>query len=350
MIRSTIMRRVAVFNDTTPSRHFGCYAVMKTLVNELRQIAIEPTFYWPVGNDWRPHKRWIAKQRLDGIIVNGEGSIHDSLTRDRARYLCELSTFARHALKCPSVLLNATINNLTAESLEHLQNFDLVYAREHATREYLNANAIPCRMVPDLSFFADPAPCAINRTNQILVTDSVLGDTRRLLERFAKKHNHLFYPMRPPRENLECRHDSYRGIFGRLIHNAGSTAPWPRQRHPARDTITVNTSYDSLLRQLTISSGVLTGRFHALTLSIVHKSPVLAIESNTQKISFVLKDIFNQTSRTISPRLAEGLLTDHGDIAIPYYSPAELSQIDAYIARGRSAKGEMFHAIQCLLS
>lgn len=74
--------RVAVFNDTRPTRHIGCALVMQELISNLDRHGIDPVWFHPVRVDWRDDKEAIpGKGEIDAVIVNGESSIHHSETR-----------------------------------------------------------------------------------------------------------------------------------------------------------------------------------------------------------------------------------------------------------------------------
>jgi len=104
------MKKVAIFNDTSASKHYGCVLVMHNLKKILLKNNLKPVFFWPVGRDWRPFAEKIKNNcNYQAIIVNGEGSIHNSKNRLRAVYLSELATFSKNQLKIPSYLINATV-------------------------------------------------------------------------------------------------------------------------------------------------------------------------------------------------------------------------------------------------
>lgn len=86
--------RVAIFNDTRRTSHYGCEIVMQVLEEQLRSRNMTIAFSWPMGRDWRDGIRnFNVFNGIDAVIVNGEGSIHHSDTRDRAHYLTEIARF-----------------------------------------------------------------------------------------------------------------------------------------------------------------------------------------------------------------------------------------------------------------
>lgn len=92
MMPSPTHRRVAVFNDTRAAGHHGCEIVMQQLIAGLRGAGIEPAWFHPVREDWRTDPEAVPRKPfIDAVVVNGEGSIHHSATRQRAVYLSQVA-------------------------------------------------------------------------------------------------------------------------------------------------------------------------------------------------------------------------------------------------------------------
>ena len=83
-----------------------------------------------VGVDWRTFRPNSAIPAIAGIVVNGEGSIHHSASRPRARYLSQLGNFAHDDLGVPAFLLNATISDIEDDVADELRAFDRIWVRE----------------------------------------------------------------------------------------------------------------------------------------------------------------------------------------------------------------------------
>jgi hypothetical protein len=93
-------------------------------------------------------------------------------------------------------------------------------------------------------------------------------------------------------------------------------------------------------RTLAASSGVLTGRFHAVMFCLHSKTPFLAVASNTSKIQDALLDATGQTGRIIAAQTL-----DDGYLDIPAFSREEIASIDAYINAAETGAKSMFDRI-----
>ena len=78
--------------------------------------------------------------------------------RPRAQSLCELAPLCQYKLGVPCVLLNATIYNVEKKLVEDMQNYDLIYVRDSASRKYLERHGLNSNVVPGLSFLSRPTP------------------------------------------------------------------------------------------------------------------------------------------------------------------------------------------------
>ena len=146
--------RIAIFNDTAPFEqrpysHFGCALVMDNLVRLLRDRGLDPVWFSSVNTDWREHPDLMPRD-IDGVIVNGEGSIHDSATRWKPHALAAVGRFAHETLRVPSVLLNATIYRNDQSVYDDIHCFDAVFVRDTLSAKELAAHGIASEVVPDL--------------------------------------------------------------------------------------------------------------------------------------------------------------------------------------------------------
>ena len=122
---------LAIFNDTGATRHYGCELVMRTLTGGLAAHGMISAWSHRVGVDWRTFRHEIPRfPAIAGIVVNGEGSIHHSASRPRARYLSQLGNFAHDELGVPAFLLNATISDIEDDVADELRAFDRIWVRE----------------------------------------------------------------------------------------------------------------------------------------------------------------------------------------------------------------------------
>jgi polysaccharide pyruvyl transferase WcaK-like protein len=335
--------KVGIFNDTSRDNHFGCHAVMSVLDRELKRAGLKPAFYWSVAQDWRPFAQKIRESKIDAIVVNGEGSIHHSTERARARYLSELGSFAKRELGVPSVLLNATLYALDNETLRHLADFDQIFVRESGSHDYLCSEGIKSIMVPDLSFFAvsrRAAASAEQVKGDVLVTDSVLRPVAVRLNELATKNGYRFLPMQS--KNTVSKALLMRAW--RRLHRRFGLLPEPRPK-AMNKTIVSKKGFSDFIVTLQKSQGIVTGRFHTTTLAIAQHVPVLAIESNTPKIGVMLRDIFGSADRLVNI----STLADAADLSVPPLSALEKNCIDTYLDLGEESMQKMFMSIGALV-
>ena len=341
------MKKVAVFNDTSPGGHFGCYAVMSVLDQNLRKNGLEPVVYWPCGVDWRPYSAFFRSLDLDLVVVNAEGSIHNSKYRPRAQYLSQIGHFSREVLKCPSVIINGTFHNLDQFAVSNLTHFDLVFTREKASANYLKRKSISSLVVPDLSFFSNNFAVDTEKTDAPLVTDSTLSDVTKKLDLWSDKNNLNFEAMRPAK--------SQKLISQRILNNLfsiGNKFQEPirriRQKPKVATEIKRNAAFQEFLGKLSRAEGVFTGRLHTLTLALSVRTPVLAVPSNTPKIESVLLDIFGNKDRclNISGKEPDQVFADWSNSM--QFSCIEERALKEYLDWGACEMREMFLKISVL--
>jgi len=260
--------KVAIFNDTSGGGHFGCDLVMGRLDHFLEMYGFDKLWTHTAGVDWRPIANDLGcRPRVDAIIVNGEGSIHHSARSPKSAYLPALAPFARERWGIPAYLINATITELGSAAINDLRAFERIYVRDSGSAAELGEARIEATVVPDLTLSIGPIETTEPRPG-VLVTDSVRKDDSALLSRLARDRGWNYHPMQEKRRSL-------------LWHRSSRTS--------AGDFLSVLSSH----------SFVVTGRFHTVTLALAAEVPFVALESNTPKISWLLKDVFGHTRRVL---------------------------------------------------
>jgi hypothetical protein len=82
---------------------------------------------------------------------------------------------------------------------------------------------------------------------------------------------------------------------------------------------------------------LVSGRYHAVTYAMLTRTPFVAVESNTPKISSMLQDAFGGTRRVVpAERLAEIDVEEYAE-----WAPGELVALDAFCARARASAEAM---------
>lgn len=291
----------AIFNDTSGHRHHGCDLVMRELKSGLASHGIDCIWTEPRGESSLEAAEEALRALAPGIVVvNGEGTIHHTADRPAASHLCRIGGLARR-LGVPSVLLNATVQSVDEASAKALRDFDAVYVRETPSRDELRQFGIEATIVPDLVFRHTVAHG--RERSGVLGIDSVLPQVSAAIE----------------------AHFSAMG--------------WPFRRIKALKLgHGVAESIDQFCDLLAAKSLVATGRFHGVALCVVTGTPFVAIESNTHKISGLLRDIFGNADRLMAP---EAIPSIRDGESMPW-TPAELRAIADFLAAARAGMARMF--------
>jgi len=279
--------KTAIFNDTSPDWHYGCDAVMSTLTHLMASNDINIEFLWPVSKDWTRFIDKIEDFDFELIVVNGEGSIHHPATRRKARALLELGEYSRKTGK-KSFLINTTLFSLSDADFELLRYFDGIYARERSTQQLLLDQDIKANFCPDLSMFAT-VPFFSGIRQGTLYTDSVLPAVTQRLKETAAIKNAYFLPLQPQAGRL--RNLAALGL--RKTRRVFGYQPLPARKSKFKP----NTKYQELFLKIRQSEFVVTGRFHAATICLATMTPFIALESNTPKIEYLLRDALGNSER-----------------------------------------------------
>lgn len=283
-----IQKKVAIFNDTSVLHHYGCNAVMSNLCTFAVNSNLEPSFFWPVGVDWRPHVKRLKKvlANYQAIIVNGEGTIHNPQARAKAKFLLELPQLASE-LAIPIYLVNSTIHNLDSDHLKMLLKFNGIFVRDTASKHLLLDANISSSVVPDLSFFSPSLSdkTKIRYNSRVLVTGSVVAENNRILKSFAEQNSFEFQDI----------YFKKRDILTKILSRVKRKCTFA----PEQKRITAPNRYQDWLTYVKQYELLVTGRFHAVTLSLVTGTPFLAVDSNTPKITNLLLDVFGNTNRIV---------------------------------------------------
>ncbi|MBA4098129.1 MAG: hypothetical protein C0484_15370 [Rhodospirillum sp.] len=302
---------LAIFNDTGATRHYGCELVMSTLTGGLTAHGMTSAWSHRVGVDWRTFRHEIPRfPAIAGIVVNGEGSIHHSASRPRARYLSQLGNFAHDDLGVPAFLLNATISDIEDDVADELRAFDRIWVRESGSLAELEARAITSKVVPDLTL-STPLKSAWRRSG-ICGTDSVLGEVSQAIATLCDRRG---WPVRPMQRRPQGAND------GR--QTAAAYAKW-----------------------LSSHALVVTGRFHAVTMCIATRTPFVAVESNSPKISSLVRDVFGDTRRVLDLDAIKQLNPD----SYVTWSREEIRALKEYMRAARPKTFRMFADVAAVLS
>lgn len=316
--------KVAIINDTsTDDGHFGCELVMRNLEEILSGLGATVLWTWPVGKDWREYEEaLLAKDTVDLFIVNGEGTIHhSSSSRKMPASLASFAKFALTKMSIPSVLINCTLYMNDEELYEMLSWYKMIYVRDSMSLKELERHRLSATVVPDLSMYHERGFSCFseNERKGVGVTDSYFKAVSDSLRKMSSKNGFDYLPM--------ILNESRNSIFG-----------FRRKELPARDNVRKD-----FVSWVSSKKFVVTGRYHTVTVCILTRTPFVAVESNTSKISSLLMDVFGSNERIIYD---PSLLYLDGEIFRRYdeYSESEMSAINLYLDKLPAAQVDMIRS------
>lgn len=291
------MKSVVLVNDTTTQMHHGCELVMKQIRDLLALRNINVIATSAEGTNWREDRRFLHKvAKCDGIIVNGEGTIHHN--RPAGRLLLEVTELAEQ-YKLPIYLINTTYQENPADFKHYLDKFDGIFVREGESAKELNNLGVACTVVPDLTLSYSYSPQ--KSRSSIGVSDSSIEPVSQKLFTLSRAHQAKFLPV--------IRSRKYDGTFNlteflrdikfdltRLKLKKSNTNNYLALRNLYLKK-TIATFFD----EVASCHVVISGRFHVICFCILTDTPFLAIDGNSHKIQSMLRDIGLSEKRMVSP-------------------------------------------------
>lgn len=315
--------RVAVINDTRSiEQHFGCSLVMNNLYKLLSSQGIQVVWSWPVNKDWREYRHEILeKEKVDLFLVNGEGTIHHSSpSRKMPLSLASFAKFALDELNTSSVLINSTLYMNTPDVYRMLSWYKEVFVRDCRSLDELRMYDLQAKVVPDLSMaYANKFLRNNSRREGVGVTDSYFKGVSDRLRKLSVDESYQYMPMIADR-----KHSGVRDLF------VGSA------RNKLND--------DDFVEWISSKKMIITGRYHTATICLLTRTPFVAVESNTPKISALLQDVFGANERIIYD---PSFVHPKGEIMTRFsaYSEKETALIDLYLKKAASLQQEMISSL-----
>lgn len=242
------MKKAILINDTSNESHIGSRCVVSIIQTLCKKYNIE-LFKTYTRREITEKATVLTKgiEETDIIIINGEGSLHDSPT-----------FFKKTLLLIPSnkkvVLVNSVWQDMAYPGLNKaMKKIDLISVRESNSYEEIMSMCKPNKvfLIPDLIFYKD-----FSNYNNIGYCDSVNSKIR---STFMRKPN--YFPLS-------------------FIHDGTYLKP-KVINYPTIE------SFISWLRTLNI---LITGRFHSVCMAMITETPFLVLSSNSHKIEGLLKD------------------------------------------------------------
>ena len=269
--------KILIANDTRVENHHGCSRVMNCIDRNLKIRGISDIEYMPLLYKWSNFEH--AKRKIlqaDLLIINGEGTLHDNA--DHVGMLLDTIIFA-NAYSIPSVVINATVFNLTKKNLIKLSQSNLIYVRDYASKVYLKANDIKSNYCPDLTFWKTKEIFNILIRQKIGITDGFNFNPH--IKLIKSNGLQLFSVI-----NFKQAFDSYR-FLRKLIYK---TKIYNLFFNKNRNTISIN-NHINFLHFLNQFKFIITGRYHVVCFCLYLNIPFKYVESNTPKISSLIDDV-----------------------------------------------------------
>ena len=329
------MPTAVIMNDTSGRGHHGCDRVSRVLKDQLTARGLTIGAIHRVTQDWTQDADFLAGlHAADVVVINGEGTIHHG--RESGEALLRIVDHPDRG-DTPVALVNALYQDNPDGWRSYLQKFALLSARDKISAAAMSTQADrEVAYVPDLSM-AEPVPASTRPRKGVLVGDSVLADARHALGKLAlAPHVAGYLPVNRMR---------------------AERVPWPAFGYPARWAVyRVYTRTKSLrlprillahteaayLDHLSSCALHVTGRFHAMAMCLVTRTPFLVLSSNSWKIEALLDEVGLDPARLIPV----DQVADQGpqDLDRPF-STDEAQRIETFLADVQAGASAMFDRI-----
>lgn len=282
---------IILLNSTISENHIGSNSV-ETEINLLLREATgsTPDYIHHIGEDLGRVAE--LEPLITTVFVNAEGTLHGDSTY--VKILCnQIKRFI--CLGIPTIILNATLENLSEDNLDTLRQCTLVCCRDTESQRYLGSeNSTYC---PDLAFnhflkYSHLANEGYVSSDDIIVTCSKVKSNYLKLYGFARLKQFLFLSvfMQDKNGHVKTRNiDLYRSYIGRkdvLFRPIFSVRLLKAILHQVYCGSIVE-----FLKKITRTKGVITGRYHVVVACIALNKKFAYLPGDTNKIDNFLKDV-----------------------------------------------------------
>ncbi len=276
--------KVVLLNDTSTRYHHGCSRVIRLLRSGLEDRGATISATVPARANWPEDTAHLDQIRgADIVVINGEGTLHHGV--DHAERLLRIADHpvAKGKKLC---LVNALYDKNPESWRPYLERFDLLSARDsESARQMSSDSGRSVGWVPDLSLSAD-AGIASGPRHGVVVGDSVRIERRRDLARSLSRFPEpAFIPTKTLRQRVWRM-----PIVGDVLKR-GLFAAYCASLGPAQLRFELALTEADYLRRIGEAELHVTGRFHAVCLSILTETPFLAVDSVSGKIARLLRDL-----------------------------------------------------------
>lgn len=268
-----------ILNDTRSDQHIGCELVVSNSLRKCKEHGLNVISTISTADASKASQLLRSQlDQVDLVLLNGEGTLHDD--QPNALHLLKAAKLAK-ASGVKVVLYNAHWSD-NPKGKQYLENFDLIYCRDHNSLNNLLADSpeAKAQMVPDMTFVTEFPQIKDSSRSGILVTDSVNKKKCVSLSKLALRHKLEFAPMGLAfYRRLKKRHL----LRYRISKNITNTSRYHLE------------TPEQFLTKLLTAQTVVTGRFHTACLCILCNTPVFCISSNTNKIESLFHHFELQT-------------------------------------------------------
>lgn len=325
---------VVILNDTATESHHGCSRVMMVLRDGLAAEGISVRASLGTGQRWWKDSSFMAAlAEADGIIINGEGTLHHG--RPRAEALLKIATHP--AARAPLFLVNTLYQENPPQWAAYLDRFSAIYARDRRSAAEISAvSHRKARAVPDLTLcrgsLAEPA----TRREGVLIGDSVDREIAARLAMASDAPGRDLVPILARPRSVKGK-SRLRRTLRRLT--AMRLARALKARHPHYRPAPTADDYAAALRASVLH---VTGRFHGVCFSLLTETPFVAVASNSWKTEALLAEIGLSGERLLGVDAAVGAAAEAPAHA---FSDTDRTAIAAYLAKAQDEAAGMFAEI-----
>lgn len=311
---------------------------MRVLRQKLYRVGIRVCAVSPVRHDWENDRRFLnALGRADLVIINGEGTLHDG-RQQGARLLRVVDHPARR--DAPVILINTLYQGNPRPWRHWLSRMALVVARDSRSARELSALlGRRIEYLPDLSLCDGFAEVSGTRRG-VLLGDSVRLKRRRALARAFRGLDdaaHLSIKCLPWLQRLPPRLAPLGSWMAFNLCNGVLALRQPDKVWPG--------SENELLARLAGAAMHVTGRFHGVALSLLTRTPFLALRSNSWKIESLLLDAGLEPHRLVRPdTLSDRLASD----PVPRFTDIENRALESFVDLAGRRSDLLFQRIRAL--
>lgn len=336
----------AIFvNDTRSEMHYGCKLVVENLTRFLAESGVIVQQY--IGLEQRRQVRLLLESGIDAVdlvVINGEGTLHSD--RQAAYDILDAAVVAVERGK-PFILLNSTWRKNSSQLAERLRGAFFVGVREYPSMLELKAADIAASVLPDAVFLTTGLSLyESGKSGTMLFSDSVLPEVSIQMEAMRRRFNgkpvSIFYA----KNRVSFLWERIRSSPKRsILKNPLLAIPLLASYVSASRGITQHLG--QLQQHFLEANVVITGRFHMVCILIMMRVPFYAVESNTSKISSMLKDVGIEGRCFSDVKELESMLASGADVA---FSSLELAAIDAFLSRTAVGYSQLHETLSVLCS